>query len=97
MSRSPRTRRRPDPAALREALSAARARHHEPAILVLTLPDNPTGTMASASLMQAVCEVAEEHRLLIVCDEIYRDLAYEPQALCSPASLAPSASSSRTA
>jgi aspartate aminotransferase len=77
----------PDPAALRETLAAARAQRREPAILVLTLPDNPTGTVASASLMQAVCEVAEEHRLLIVCDEIYRDLTYEPQALCSPASL----------
>ena len=40
----------PDPAALREALAAARAQGHEPAILVLTLPDNPTGTVAPASL-----------------------------------------------
>ena len=74
----------PDPAALREALAAARAQGHEPAILVLTLPDNPTGTVASASLMEEVCEVAEEHGLLIVCDEIYRDLAYEPEALLQP-------------
>ncbi len=77
----------PDPTALREALAAARARRHEPAILVLTLPDNPTGTVAPASLMAEVCEVAAKHGLLIVCDEIYRDLAYEPEALCSPASL----------
>src|SRR6185295_17867772 len=76
----------PDPTALREALAAARARRHEPAILVLTLPDNPTGTVAPASLMAEVCEVAARHGLLIVCDEIYRDLAYEPEALCSPAS-----------
>jgi aspartate aminotransferase len=79
----------PDPAALREALSDARARRHEPAILVLTLPDNPTGTVASASLMREVCEVAQDHRLLIVCDEIYRDLAYDHDALCSPATLMP--------
>ena len=79
----------PDPAALREALSAARARRHEPAILVLTLPDNPTGTVASASLMREVCEVAQDHRLLIVCDEIYRDLAYDHDAICSPATLMP--------
>ena len=79
----------PDPAALREALAAARAQGHEPAILVLTLPDNPTGTVASASLMQEVCAVAEEHALVIVCDEIYRDLAYDPAALRSPASILP--------
>jgi aspartate aminotransferase len=79
----------PDPAALCETLAAARAQRHDPAILVLTLPDNPTGTVASASLMHDVCEVAEEHGLLIVCDEIYRDLAYEPEALLSPATLLP--------
>jgi aspartate aminotransferase len=39
--------------------------------------------------MQEVCEVADEHGLLIVCDEIYRDLAYDPEALTSPASLLP--------
>jgi aspartate aminotransferase len=77
------------PAALRETLAAARAQRHDPEILVLTVPDNPTGTVASASLMHDVCEVAEEHGLLIVCDEIYRDLAYEPEALHSPASLLP--------
>jgi aspartate aminotransferase len=39
--------------------------------------------------MEQVCEVAAEHGLLIVCDEIYRDLAYEPEALRSPASILP--------
>jgi aspartate aminotransferase len=73
----------PDPAALRAVL----AKSPGAGILVLTLPDNPTGTLAGASLMAEVCEVAAEHGLLIVCDEIYRDLAYEPEALCSPASL----------
>ena len=68
---------------------ASRAAGHEPAILVLTLPDNPTGTVAPAALVEAVCDVAREHGLLVVCDEIYRDLAYEPEALLSPATLLP--------
>jgi aspartate aminotransferase len=76
----------PDPGALREALAAARPR---PGILVLTLPDNPTGTLASRSLVAEVCEIAHEHGLLIVSDEIYRDLAHEPDAVCSPATVAP--------
>jgi aspartate aminotransferase len=75
----------PDPAALREVLGKRRG----PGILVLTLPDNPTGTLAPAAIMREVCDVAEEHGLLIVCDEIYRDLAYDPGALLSPASLLP--------
>ena len=47
----------PDPAALREALAAARAAGQRPGILVLTVPDNPTGTRL-ASLVDEVCEVA---------------------------------------
>lgn len=79
----------PDPGALRETLAAARRAGHRPGILVLTLPDNPTGTLAARSLVEAVCEIAHEEGLLIVCDEIYRDLAHEPDAVCSPAALAP--------
>src|SRR3954465_10544490 len=79
----------PDPDALRARLQTARRDGHEPAILVLTLPDNPTGTVAPAPLVEAVCDVARDHRLLVVCDEIYRDLAYEPEALLSPATLLP--------
>jgi aspartate aminotransferase len=75
----------PDPAALREVLAARGG----PAILVLTLPDNPTGTLAPAPLVEEVCDVAREHDVLIVCDEIYRDLVYEPEALRSPAILLP--------
>jgi aspartate aminotransferase len=76
----------PDPAALREALGARRGNEE---ILVLTLPDNPTGTAAPAALMEEVCEIARGHGLVIVCDEIYRDLAYDPEVLRSPAELLP--------
>lgn len=79
----------PDPGALRDALADARAAGRRPGILVLTLPDNPTGTLASRSLVAEVCEIAVDHGLVIVSDEIYRDLAYEPSSVCSPAELAP--------
>ncbi len=42
----------PDPAALREALAGARAAGRSPGILVLTLPDNPTGTLAARELVR---------------------------------------------
>jgi aspartate aminotransferase len=77
----------PDPAALREALANARCAGQRPGILVLTLPDNPTGTLASRALLIEVCEIAQEHGLLIVADEIYRDLAHDPDSVCSPAEL----------
>ena len=79
----------PDPAHLRAALAEAAGVGARPGILVLTLPDNPTGTVASEALVREVCEVAEAADLLIVCDEIYRDLAHEPERFVSPAELLP--------
>ncbi len=77
----------PDPAHLRAALAEAEGVGARPGILVLTLPDNPTGTVASEALVREVCEVAEAAGLVIVADEIYRDLAYEP--FVGPAQLLP--------
>jgi aspartate aminotransferase len=79
----------PDPDRLDAALRAARAGGADPRILVLTLPDNPTGSAAGGDLVKRVCEIAEQHDLTIVSDEIYRDLAYEPHTHVSPASLLP--------
>ena len=64
-------------------------RDGEPGILVLTVPDNPTGTVADAAMVERVCAVAARHGLVVVSDEIYRDLAYEPQAVVSPARFVP--------
>jgi aspartate aminotransferase len=79
----------PDPAALEEVLETARRAGGRPGMLVLTMPDNPTGTLASRALLERVCEIADTHELAIVSDEIYRDLAYDPGAFCSPAELLP--------
>lgn len=56
--------------------------------MVVTLPDNPTGLVASPGTVRAACEVAREHDMVVVSDEIYRDLAYGPEFV-SPAQLAP--------
>lgn len=81
----------PEPAALRRAIHEARARGRDPRMLVLTLPDNPTGTLAPPSLVREVCAVAVAEDLLIVSDEIYRDLVHDPAAtpFHSPAEIAP--------
>ncbi|MGC0417248.1 pyridoxal phosphate-dependent aminotransferase [Embleya sp. AB8] len=80
----------PAPAALREAIRSARARGLDPRILVLTLPDNPTGTLAPPVLVRELCTIAEEADLLIVSDEIYRDVVHDPATeLLSPAEVAP--------
>jgi aspartate aminotransferase len=79
----------PDPAGLGEALEVHRSRGFDPGILVLTIPDNPTGTYPPADLAARVVELADREGLTIVVDEIYRDLAYDPGDVPSVASLAP--------
>ena len=59
----------PDPGALREAL--ARRAPAASGILVLTLPDNPTGTLAPRALVEEVCEIAARAR---APDRVRRDL-----------------------
>ena len=79
----------PDPAALEQTLADAGSGRRRPGILVLTLPDNPTGTVAGLEALQAVAELAAAHDLYVVSDEIYRDLAFEPERVTSPAELLP--------
>jgi aspartate aminotransferase len=80
----------PDPDRL-DALAATSRRDGRPlAAVVLTLPDNPTGTMAAESTVRAVCDVAERHDLLVIADEIYRDLVHDDQtSYLSPAEVIP--------
>jgi len=40
----------------------------------------PTGCLACAGTVRALCQVAAEHDLVIISDEIYRDLTYETVA-----------------
>ncbi|MFJ9850460.1 pyridoxal phosphate-dependent aminotransferase [Streptomyces sp. NPDC101150] len=81
----------PEPDALRETIHRARATGADPRLLVLTLPDNPTGTLAPPSVIRELCALARAEDLLIVSDEIYRDLVHDPEAtpFLSPAEVAP--------
>jgi aspartate aminotransferase len=64
----------PDPARLPDALAAARSAGLRPGVLVLTVPDNPTGTLAPREMVAEVCRIADREGLVVVSDEIYRDL-----------------------
>jgi aspartate aminotransferase len=79
-----------DPAALGAAVGAARAAGRTIRSVVVTLPDNPTGRLPRPATVRALCDVAAEHDLIIISDEIYRDLVHDPAApLLSPAAVAP--------
>jgi aspartate aminotransferase len=79
-----------DAAALDRAVRAARTAGRRIGAVVSTLPDNPTGRLASPASVRALCEVARQHDLIIISDEIYRDLVHDPdQELTSPVEVAP--------
>ena len=45
--------------------------------LVLINPNNPTGAVYPRELLQALVRVAERHRLMLLCDEIYDGVLYD--------------------
>jgi aspartate aminotransferase len=79
-----------DPAELDAAAGAAWAAGRPIRSTIMTMPDNPTGRLPSPETVRAVCEVAEARGLVVICDEIYRDLIHDPHApVLSPAQVAP--------
>jgi aminotransferase len=47
-------------------------------------PSNPTGAVATRETLNRVAQIAVEHNLLIVSDEIYDRLVYDFQHVCVP-------------
>ncbi|WP_254863499.1 aminotransferase class I/II-fold pyridoxal phosphate-dependent enzyme [Halovivax gelatinilyticus] len=57
----------------------AEAATDETAVVVLNNPNNPTGRYHPPAVVDAVAEVAADHGAYLLCDEVYRLLAEEPQ------------------
>jgi aspartate aminotransferase len=80
----------PDAGELARTVSAARTAGRRVRSVIVTLPDNPTGRLASPAAVRDLCSVADRHDLIIISDEIYRDLVHDGQTgFASPAALAP--------
>lgn len=54
--------------------------------LVINSPHNPTGHVIPAADLERVLKIARSHGLLIFSDEVYRDLAYQGDAVPASAS-----------
>lgn len=78
----------PDPDQLAYVLAGATG-DRKPGLMILTLPDNPTGTLARGAVLEQVCALAGEHDVTIVADEIYRDLTFDPETFTSAVELLP--------
>jgi len=54
-------------------------------IIVLISPNNPIGSILNRDSLQAVADLAQQHNLLVISDEIYERLTYgdEPKSIAS--------------
>ncbi|MGZ4387664.1 MAG: aminotransferase class I/II-fold pyridoxal phosphate-dependent enzyme, partial [Gaiellaceae bacterium] len=51
----------------------------ETRLVAINTPHNPTGTQMSREVFDRVVELAEEHEIVLFCDEVYRDLQHRPE------------------
>ena len=51
--------------------------------IMITNPGNPTGTCLTREEMKMILDVAVEHDLYLIADEVYREFAYETSELLS--------------
>ena len=65
----------------RTAVEAA-INEHTRAIMV-TNPGNPTGAVLSDEELKLMLDIAKEHELFIICDEVYREFTYGGEPLMS--------------
>ena len=46
-------------------------------------PGNPTGAVLTLDEIKLICEIAKEHDLMIIADEVYREFAYDGREVTS--------------
>lgn len=45
--------------------------------ILITNPGNPTGVVLSEEEMRMIADIAKEHDLYLICDEVYREFCYD--------------------
>ena len=79
-----------DPASLVRVLEGARAAGRRIGAVLVTVPDNPTGRLGDPATVQDLADVAARYDLVVISDEIYRDLVFDSAAaLASPVDFDP--------
>ncbi|MFJ5773028.1 aminotransferase class I/II-fold pyridoxal phosphate-dependent enzyme [Streptomyces sp. NPDC093094] len=81
----------PDPYALLETVRRVREEGGDPRLLVLSVADDPTGTVAPPEVLHEAVEAAAGEGLHLVSDETWRDTLHTPAGtvLLSPAEMLP--------
>ncbi|MFI1721480.1 aminotransferase class I/II-fold pyridoxal phosphate-dependent enzyme [Streptomyces sp. NPDC020489] len=81
----------PDPYALLETVRRVREEGGDPRLLVLSVADDPTATVAPPEVLHETVEAAAAEGLHLVSDETWRDTVHAPHAtvLIGPAEMLP--------
>ena len=61
--------------------------HEKTRAILITNPGNPTGTVLTESELRLIADIAKEHGLYLICDEVYREFIYDGGHLTTAASL----------
>lgn len=48
-----------------------------PGAILITNPGNPTGVVLNQDEMRMIADIAKEHDLFLICDEVYREFCYD--------------------
>ena len=57
--------------------------NEHPRAIMITNPGNPTGAVQSPEELKLMLDIAKEHDLFIICDEVYREFTYGGEPLTS--------------
>ncbi|WP_156722157.1 aminotransferase class I/II-fold pyridoxal phosphate-dependent enzyme [Streptomyces apocyni] len=80
----------PDPYALLETVRRVRAEGGDPRLVLLSVADDPTGTVPPPEVLHEAVEAAVGEGLHLLTDETWRDTLHDgPALLISPAEMAP--------
>ena len=61
----------PDPEVIRERISP------KTRVLLINFPSNPTGAAVNASTLKEIANLAEQHNLVVISDEVYENFVYD--------------------
>ena len=58
-------------------------------MIIINFPSNPTGSVMSRKQLKAICEIVEDHDIILVSDEVYEEFVYDGHKHICLAEIAP--------
>ena len=65
-----------------------KGRRRKPKYMLITNPNNPTGTVLPKQALEEIVEIANESRILLISDEIYDEIVFDGSSMVSVGELA---------